>query len=90
MKHRIVTAAGRVNIEPSIQAGIPCVAVGFTNIPGIPFQILPTLFISPEHAQLLAQAFELAAEEATHLADNAARYQAPPLQAIQGGKGAGS
>lgn len=90
MIHTICTDAGRITIKPALQQGHQAVAVTVTNLPGLPWPILPTLHITPEHAQLLAQAFELAAEEAMHLADNAARHRPEPLQVLQGGKGAGS
>jgi hypothetical protein len=68
MKHVICTAAGRVTVEPVPALGRMAVKVGVSKLPGLPAILLPSLFIEPHEAQLLAQAFDMAAEECTQRA----------------------
>lgn len=73
MKHVICTAAGRVTVEPVPALGrmavrVLAVRVGFSLLPGVPEMLTFAQVIEPHEAQLLAQAFDMAAEECTQAA----------------------
>lgn len=77
MKHTICTAAGRVTVEPAESQGRRVVQVRVSNLPGLTALLLPALLIEPHEAALLAQAFDLVAEECAADPTSAAGVSAP-------------